>query len=261
MDNFNRLQNDHRGYEQLQPAFESEADEPRAGDKGSPLIERAVQDLNVALETQCLAASLSVTFVKPGRAAIVESVGRDPDLHLAIARLRESHGGSIVLVVQDISFEERLLARLHGADHIIVANDDARELRALLGNEINKAQKMRVMPRAGEENQLWSLVPGRWALLAPNGKETRLTRSEHAVLDLLISRAGQIQPRHVLRGVISGDPRRERVLDAVLSRLRRKVWDCARSELPLRSARGEGYVFAGAVAGQVTCPATASRLN
>ena len=261
MDNYNSLHDDRGGHVQLQPAFADAGGERRIDEKGSPLVERAVQDLNVALEVQRLGTSMSVTFVNPGRAAIIECAGRDPDLHLATARLRETHGGSIVLVVPDISFEERLLARLHGADHIVVATDDARELRAVLGNEINRAQKVRVMPRAGEENQLWSLVPGRWALVAPNGKETRLTRSEHAVLDLLISRAGQIQPRHVLRAAISGDPRRERVLDAVLSRLRRKVWDCARSELPLRSARGEGYVFAGAVAGQVTGPATASRLN
>lgn len=261
MDNFNSLHDDRQGFGQLQPAFSEEGSPHRGGDAGSPLVKRAVQDLHTTLELQRLTPSMSVTLVNPGRTAIIECTGRDADLHLAIARLRETHGGSIVLVVPEISFEERLLARLHGTDHIVVATNDVRELRAVLGNEINRSQKVRVLPRAGEENQLWSLVPGRWALLAPNGKETRLTRSEHAVLDLLISRAGQIQPRHVLRAAISGDPRRERVLDAVLSRLRRKVWDCARCELPLRSARGEGYVFAGAVVGQVTGPATASRLN
>lgn len=261
MDDLNSVQSNHEGRGQVRL---SPTSDPHAGamvEAVSPLLARAVQDLHVAVEVRPLTGLLAATFVNPSRTAIIECATRDPDLHLALARLREAHGGSIVLVVPEISAEERLLARLHGADHIIVAKDDARELRAVLGNEINRAQKVRITPRAGEENQLWSLVPGRWALLAPNGRETRLTRSEHAVLDLLISRAGQIQPRHVLRAAISGDPRRERVLDAVLSRLRRKVWDCARSELPLRSARGEGYVFAGAVAGQVNGQGTAATLN
>ena len=54
--------------------------------------------------------------------------------------------------------------------------------------------------------------------------------------------------------------KRERVLDVLISKLRRKVWDCAQMELPLRSARNAGYVFAGRV-GRVadpSVPATAA---
>lgn len=233
-----------------------------AGAPLSPLMLRALQGLSVATRVERLSGSVTATQVSPGNALVVESESADPALHLILAQLREQSNGMIVLVVPALSPEDRLLARLHGADVLVVTTEDARELRAVIGNELRRAERSRIGPRAGEENDLWSLAPGRWALIAPNGRETRLTRSEHAVLALLISRAGEIQPRHVLRAAISGDPRRERVLDAVLSRLRRKVWDCARSELPLRSARGEGYVFAGAVAAsQLTGRATAARLN
>ena len=128
---------------------------------------------------------------------------------------------------------------------------------------VGAARDDATMPAAEKGDRRAALEQiGRWALVAPNGRETRLTRSEHAVLAILIGRAGEIQPRNLLRAAISGDPRRERVLDAVLSRLRRKVWDCARSELPLRSARDEGYVFAGAVEpGSLTDLATDARLN
>lgn len=229
-------------------------------DPASPLLQRALQGLNVALQCQRLSATVRLGVLAPGEAMVVECAVADAELHLTLARLRETRGGSIVLVVPTLSAEDRLLARLHGADHIIVTADDARELRAVLTNELRRTERGRVKPRAGEEQDLWSLAPGRWALVAPNGRETRLTRSEHAVLSILIGQAGEIQPRHVLRAAISGDPRRERVLDAVLSRLRRKVWDCARSELPLRSARGEGYVFAGAVAAsQLNGQATGAR--
>lgn len=228
----------------------------------SPLLERALQGLRASAEAHRLSSTVTATFVTPSDATVVECARIDADVHLILARLRETRRANIILVAPELSLDDRLLARLHGADQIIVTGDDARELRALLANELRRAEGTRVKPRAGEEHDIWSLAPGRWALVAPNGRETRLTRSEHAVLAILIGRAGEIQPRHVLRSAISGDPRRERVLDAVLSRLRRKVWDCARSELPLRSARGEGYVFAGAVEpGSLTDPATGARLN
>lgn len=228
----------------------------------SPLLQRAMHGMGVSALGDRIGDGVIVSRVGPGETLVVEAAAVDAQLHLFLAQLRAEQPGSIVLVVPALSQEDRLLARLHGADVIVVTTDDARELRAVLGNELRRVQRGRATPRAGEENDLWSLAPGRWALIAPNGRETRLTRSEHAVLAILIGRAGEIQPRHVLRAAISGDPRRERVLDAVLSRLRRKVWDCARSELPLRSARGEGYVFAGAVAAsQVSGRATGARLN
>lgn len=231
-----------------------------SAETSSPLLQRALQGLNVALQGERLSATVGLSVITPGETVVIETAAADPELHLILARLRETRSGSIVLVVPALSTEDRLLARLHGADHLVVTADDARELRAVLNNEIRRAERGRVKPRVGEEQDLWSLAPGRWALVAPNGRETRLTRSEHAVLSILIGHAGEIQPRHVLRAAISGDPRRERVLDAVLSRLRRKVWDCARSELPLRSARGEGYVFAGAVAAsQLSGQATGAR--
>ena len=57
---------------------------------------------------------------------------------------------------------------------------------------------------------------------------------------------GRTRPRHDLLahfGKPSGAAE-DRSIDVMISRLRRKVEDASSSRLPLRSARGEGYVFA-----------------
>jgi DNA-binding response OmpR family regulator len=176
---------------------------------------------------------------------IVEAQQADIALQLLLADIRDNSAANIILVLADLSPDARLAARLHGADHVVGADCDARELAAIVRNELRTSTRFLAQPRAGEEPHHWRLDEESWSLIAPNDRVVRLTRSEFDLMRILIGHAGLVQPRHVLRAAIEGDPSRTRVLDAVLSRLRRKVWDCARMELPLRSARGEGYVFAG----------------
>jgi two-component system OmpR family response regulator len=166
-------------------------------------------------------------------------------VQLLLAELRgQSHAG-LALIAPDLNAEDRILARIHGADHVLDAAIDPRELVALVRNELRRSLAARALPRADERDHHWRLDAGRWALIAPNGRVVRLSNSEFAVMELLIGRAGRVQPRDVLRAAIRGDVQRQRVLDVLISRIRRKVWDCAHMELPLRSARKEGYVFAG----------------
>ncbi|WBO23705.1 response regulator transcription factor [Sphingomonas abietis] len=170
-------------------------------------------------------------------------------LHLLLSDIRGGTDARIILILPRASSESRLMARLHGADHVVGADVDPRELAAIIRNEIrHHARGALVRPvgpaRAGEEQHRWHLDEERWSLVAPNQCEIRLTHSEFGMLRILVGQPGVVQPRRLLRAAIDGDPSHSRVLDTVISRLRRKVWDCAHMELPLRSARGEGYVFA-----------------
>lgn len=165
-------------------------------------------------------------------------------LHLLLSDIRDGTDARIILILPRMSSEASLMARLHGADHVIASDIDARELAAIVRNEIRHRSRSSGRSRIGEEQHRWHLDEERWSLIAPNQSETRLTHSEFGILRILIGQPGNVQPRSALRAAIDGDPSHARVLDTVISRLRRKVWDCAHMELPLRSARGEGYVFA-----------------
>jgi two-component system, OmpR family, response regulator len=195
-----------------------------------------------------------------GDVVLIEAAVVDEPVQLLVAEIRRTSAAQIILLSPALSVDQRILAFTHGADHVLDATIDERELAAILRNAVRLQAPASSRPRAGEEHQHWMLEPDRWMLIAPSGREIRLTHSEYAVLELLIGQAGVVQPRATLRAVVDGDASRKRVLDVLISRLRRKVWDVAGIELPLRSARSAGYVFAGGVArAAVPAPALISR--
>jgi DNA-binding response OmpR family regulator len=179
-----------------------------------------------------------------GAILIVDAGIDDIPLHLFLSDIRDCTDARIILILPHVSSEARLMARLHGADHVVGSDIDPRELAAIVRNELRYGARSCGRARAGEELHRWHLDGERWSLIAPNQREVRLTHSEYGLLQILVGQPGLVQSRCILRAAIDGDPSHTRVLDTVISRLRRKVWDCAHMELPLRSARGEGYVFA-----------------
>ena len=76
-----------------------------------------------------------------------------------------------------------------------------------------------------------------------------LTNAEYLVSQTLMAEPGKPQSRdHIL--AVLGRTRHgynDRSLDAVVARLRRKVASATGEDIPIRSARGIGYVFAGRV--------------
>lgn len=94
-------------------------------------------------------------------------------------------------------------------------------------------------------DQAWLLLPGRSALLAPNGAEVKLTGSEYLLLRELAGASATVA-RTALIAAIGRDPEnpKDRSIDILISRLRRK---CAEAglDLPVTAVRGMGYVFHG----------------
>lgn len=100
---------------------------------------------------------------------------------------------------------------------------------------VSAAYSKRLVPRH------WQLLDDGWSLCAPDKSTFRLTRGERYVLQALISSAPEpvdrkdLAPEHDTTG---------RAVDVLISRLRRKVGRIG-EDLPIRSVRGEGYVFVG----------------
>lgn len=203
-------------------------------------------------------AAVGVRLV--GDVVIVAVAAIDPAAMLMLAEIRKRVSTQLIVIAAEAPPEQRILALTLGADHVLDTQVDERELTAILRNATRAAPSRHAAPRTGETPWRWRLEADRWVLVAPNLREVRLTRSEYTVLGLLIGTAGAIRSRAELLAGINGRAERERVLDVLISKLRRKVWDCAQMELPLRSARNAGYVFAGRV-GRMTdasAPATAA---
>lgn len=91
----------------------------------------------------------------------------------------------------------------------------------------------------------WRLEAGGWRLQAPSGRAVELSRSERCVLQRLFAASGEPVSRDALivelgESLETFDAHR---LEMLVHRMRRKVAGETGEELPLRAARGLGYVL------------------
>jgi DNA-binding response OmpR family regulator len=188
----------------------------------------------------------STDSVTPAISAIVIEFGSfDLGDISRISDIRRANTGlPLILLMPDADIDQRIALRTLGADHIVAGAVDEREIAAILRNAARIAGIAPSSNPPCEGDRKWRLQPARWTLAAPNDAQIRLSRGEYAVLEKLILNAGVAVSRSEL--LCTDDARRNniRTLDVLLSRLRRKVWDCSSMELPVRSCRNYGYIFA-----------------
>lgn len=95
------------------------------------------------------------------------------------------------------------------------------------------------------EDDGWGYDSARWQLIAPNGRKAQLSLIESQLVRCLFSRSGEVVTREELLEALHR-PCLEafrRNLDVTVSRLRKKVAASCEWQLPISSARGQGYVF------------------
>jgi DNA-binding response OmpR family regulator len=132
---------------------------------------------------------------------------------------------------------ERLAGRRQGADHYLAKPVQIDELVLVV-----RSLARRITARAPAA---WTVSPQRLQLQAPSGATVAITQSESALLAAL-ARAPQRQcSRRALAQALgeSWEAYDERRLEALVSRLRRKLADGCGCEAPLRTLRGSGYGF------------------
>ena len=175
----------------------------------------------------------------------------DADAHsdriasFAAALVRCGQAGLITLS-QQLTPRERLTLMCLGADHCLTRPLNYEELLAIANNLLRRAHHGAEPPRPPAPDECWVLDLRQWRLTAPNGQDIDLSAGELSLLTLMFQAPGRTRPRHDLLahfGKPSGATE-DRSIDVMISRLRRKVEDASSARLPLRSARGEGYVFA-----------------
>jgi DNA-binding response OmpR family regulator len=164
------------------------------------------------------------------RIGVVMCTGRD-ERELRIACLRDGADAYLVKPVDPEELEATLLCV-----HRRVSSANPELSRSLLIQQ-------RVIERP------WHLDVVERVLSSPNGVAVLLSASEVAILKALFCNAQRFASREDLIEQTDGiaDSGSAHRLEALISRLRRKIGDKAGLKLPLRSAYGRGYEFSGRV--------------
>jgi DNA-binding response OmpR family regulator len=180
-----------------------------------------------------------------------DAVVLDPDLpgengYSVASFLRASNRVGIVMLARDASIERRLECLASGADACLAKPIDVRELVATLANmnhRVNRSQQTLLPPEGAPD--YWTLLVHNWQLIAPTGTCIALTACECSLLSLLVEREGAAVSRREIVAAFGHDYRHydERRLEAIVSRLRRKLEPHQGVSKPLQTAHGFGYAF------------------
>lgn len=193
-------------------------------------------------------SEIEASIISNNVAIIDDGDGWSRALSLA-QRVRTASPIGIVLLTERTGRDDRLLALSLGIDHVLGKPVDMAELAAIIRNLTRFTGNTDHAPRRGEENDSWALDHVRWRLIAPNDGAVHLSTAEYTVLNHLMDQPGLEQAREDLAQHLHARKHtaNTRGLDVLISKLRAKVERETGHSLPLRSARGIGYVFAGAV--------------
>lgn len=158
--------------------------------------------------------------------------------------IRGSHHCGIIMLTALGDSDDRIRGYESGADIYLVKHSTLREIEAAIRSLLRRTNDA---PGSGSEDAgQWILDTIDWTLIAPNGHTLKLTATEFAFMHLLCKRSGGICSREELANVVARPnwPFDHRHLDAVVSRLRRKIEQRVNLPAPIKVVYGVGYTFA-----------------
>lgn len=157
-------------------------------------------------------------------------------------QLRAKFGTSvgIVMVTAHSMVSERIECRRAGADDYLVKPIDFGELLALIDNlqsRLNPSQQFSALT--------WRLMVAQSTLVPPDAAVILLTAWEIVLLEAIAKSQDQIASRDALIRALGKNPiyYDPRALEAVISRLRRKLPALGNGHIPLQAVRNLGYKF------------------
>lgn len=156
-----------------------------------------------------------------------------------LENLHERTQASVIMLTARGDIQDRLEGLGHGADYYLSKPVDTRELIMIIQNVCVRARK----PDEPDQTD-WCFDRAEWTLVSPDGETCHLSAQERALITTLLARPGRTVGRDELM-IALGKPNlgiQDRTLDITISRLRKK-FNASKHRLPIRSARGVGYVF------------------
>ena len=198
-----------------------------------------LRNAGYAVDSAHDATSLAALLPRFAPDIVVLDVGLPGEDGLQIAsKLRAQQPDiGIIMLTGRAALHDRLAGRRQGADHYLAKPVQIDELVLVV-----RSLERRLAPRQASG---WAVNPQNLQVTAPGGATIAITQPEATVL-AAIARAPQRQAsRRDLAHALgeTWETYDERRLEALVSRLRRKLAEGSGRDVPLRALRGQGYGF------------------
>jgi two-component system, OmpR family, response regulator len=174
-------------------------------------------------------------------------LGGENGLALA-ADIRTRHGVPIVMITGKGDMIDRVVGLEVGADDYIAKPFHPREVVARIRAVLRRAGSGESKSTASERLTFngWVLDIGRRALESDRHAAQTLTTAEFNLLELFARRPQRVLSRDIIMDLLKGHDWTpfDRSIDALISRLRRKIEDDPDDPQLVKTVRGVGYIFA-----------------
>lgn len=160
--------------------------------------------------------------------------------------IRRTHACGIIMLTAFGDSDDRIRGYQSGADIYLVKHSTLREIEAAIRSLLRRTTNQ-AAPE--QDDAPWVLDSASWKLTAPNHRSLDLTATEFAFMKVLCDHGGEACPREKLVETVAR-PRStfgNRHLDAVVSRLRRKLEEHTALPVPIKVVYGVGYTFTAVV--------------
>ena len=158
------------------------------------------------------------------------------------SQLRKTHRCGIIMLTALGDSDDRIRGFESGADIYLVKHSTLREIEAATRSLLRRNGPLSASTNG--DGDRWVLDGTNWLLTAPNHRSLKLTATEFAFMRALCSRGGTCQREDLLE--ILARPRSNfgnGHLDAIVSRLRRKIEESTNLTAPIKVVYGVGYTF------------------
>lgn len=165
------------------------------------------------------------------------------------SEIRQAHDCGIIMLTALGDSDSRIRGFESGADIYLVKHSTLREIEAAIRSLLRRQGRLSdpTNKNDGSNNNgdQWVLDGTNWMLVAPNLRSLKLTAAEFAFMNALYNHGGGICEREHLVDTLARPKSNfgNRHLDAIVSRLRRKIEDCTQLPAPIKVVYGVGYTF------------------
>ena len=180
---------------------------------------------------------------------LVMGAGLPPEGGLTVVRqlraIRSTSAIGIILLSQAGS-PFRIEALRSGADASLGNPPDLEELKAY----VRTLERRVGAEPMSEHGQIWQFHQCEWKLVSPSGSDIELSHLEASFVHIIARHAGRpVRRRDIIAQAFGQDPLHydNRRLEALVSRLRKKMHRCYPFSQPIKVVHAIGYVFSDAI--------------
>ena len=203
------------------------------------------------METAAGEAGMWKALESPADLVLLEQNCLGEDGLLICRRLRLDSNPPVIVMMAEGGAEERILGLEAGADDFISKPFEPRELLARMKCVLRRvhASPPNIPPLNNAAERLrfagWTIDRLARRLVDQHGTEVCLSGAEFRLLNILLDHNAQILSRDQLTLLMKGRDAApfDRSIDLLISRLRQKLGDNAKSPQIIKTVRNEGYVI------------------